>query len=429
MSKPKLSLRRLFSNTRFLLVFSIIIAFIFWIVVALEYAPVIENVVENVPVKIDMENSVPDKLGLQVFGNSDYTVDITVRGNRYDIGGDLITADDFDVVAQTAYVDSSGNHTLKVKTSLKDAEADYEIIATSTEYIEVYFDRYDEKEIEVTPQIKTDLKSVTDSDYIFDENDIIFTTQTVTVSGAKNEVDKITGAYLDINIQDKLTESQTVDAAIRLENESPDGVKYVKINGEDYLTLPVTLPVYKIQTLPVSVSFKNSPSDYLNKPLSYSCYPSEVKVAVMQNGTTSDENLEIGVIDFNEISPQKYSFEFDAADLVDVKVLDNTKTFRVTINVADLSSATYTIDPEAITVKGIDNVNSVDVAVENAGRVTVCGVAAKLANISAEDLSATVDLSGVTLSSRGNRVPITIYIKNENACWVNGTYYAIVRTK
>ncbi len=429
MSKPKLSLRRLFSNTKFLVIFSIVVAFIFWIVVALEYAPVIENVVENVPVKIDIQNSVPDKLGLQVFGKSDYSIDITVKGNRYDIGGDLITADDFDVVAQTAYVDSSGNHTLKVKASIKDADADYEIISTSTEYIEVYFDRYDEKELELTPRIVTDLREIIDSDYIFDENDIIYTTKTVTVSGAENEVSKINAAYIDISVDDKLTESQTVDASVKLENSSSDEIKYVKINGEDSLDLPVTLPVYKIQTLPVSVSFKNSPSDYLNKPLSYSCYPSEVKVAVMQNGTVSENDLEIGVIDFNEITPQKHTFQFDAADLVDIKVLDNTKTFRVTINADDLTASSYTLNSENISVKGIENINSIDIAVENAGRVTISGRAADIADITDEMLLGSIDLTGVTVSSKGNRVPVAITLNNENACWITGTYYAIVRTK
>ena len=89
MKAKKLSLRQLFSNTKFLVVFSIVVAFIFWIVVALEYAPVVENEIKDIPVKIDMNNSVPDKLGLQIFGQSDYTINVTVRGNRY-IVRDLI---------------------------------------------------------------------------------------------------------------------------------------------------------------------------------------------------------------------------------------------------------------------------------------------------------------------------------------------------
>ena len=110
MKAKKLSLRQLFSNTKFLVVFSIVVAFIFWIVVALEYAPVVENEIKDIPVKIDMNNSVPDKLGLQIFGQSDYTINVTVRGNRYIVGGDLLTADDFEATAQTAYVDLSLIH-------------------------------------------------------------------------------------------------------------------------------------------------------------------------------------------------------------------------------------------------------------------------------------------------------------------------------
>lgn len=429
MSKRKLSLRRLFSNTKFLVVFSFVVAFIFWIVVALEYAPVVDNVVENVPVKIDIENSVPDKLGLQVFGNSEYTVDITVRGNRYDIGGDLITADDFDVVAQTAYVNSSGNHTLKIKASLKDADADYEITGISSEYIEVYFDKYEEKEVEVTAKIVSDLNSVTDEEYMFDEDEIIITTQSVMISGAKTEVDKVTGAFAEIIINDKLTESVTLDAEIKLESVTAEELKHIKINGEDTLTVPVTLPVYKIQTLPVSVAFKNSPTDYINNQLSYTCTPAQVKVAVMQNGSQADDTLEVGIIDFNEIAVDKTVFDFKAAELVDVKVLDGTTNFRIRINLTDFVTQAYTINPSNITLTGINNVESVDVSVENAGRILVSGKTADVAKISADDILGTINLSSVDVSSRGNRVPVTVSLKIKNNCWITGTYYAVVRTK
>lgn len=429
MSKRKLSLRRLFSNNKFLVVFSIIVAIVFWIVVALEYAPVVDNIVENVPVKIDIENSVPDKLGLQIFGNNEYTVDITVRGNRYDIGGDLITADDFDVVAQTAYVNSSGNHTLKIKASLKDADADYEITSISSEYIEVYFDKYEEKEVEVSTKIVSDLSAVTDENYLFDEDEIIITTQSVTVSGAKTEVDKVTGAFAEIIIKDKLTESVTFDAEIKLESIGDEELKHIKFNGENQLTVPVTLPVYKIQTLPVSVAFKNSPTDYINNPLSYTCTPSQVRVAVMQNGSQSDDTLEVGTIDFNEISADKTVFDFKASELVDVKVLDGTTNFRIKINLTDLVTQTYTINPSNITLTGIENVDSVDVSVENAGRIFVSGQTANLAKISADDILGTINLSSVDVSSRGNRVPVTVSLKLKNNCWITGTYYAVVRTK
>lgn len=429
MKNPRISLRRLFSNTKFLVVFSIVIAFIFWIVVAIQYAPVIDNVVENVPVRIDIENSVPDKLGLQVFGNSAYTVDITVRGNRYDIGGDLITADDFDVIAQTAYVDSAGNHTLKIKATPKDNDADYEIVSISSEYIEVYFDRYEEKEIEVTPKIITDLNELTDSDYMFNEDEIIFTMNTVTIAGAKTEVDKIKGAYAEILIEYKLVESATIDAQIILDNGTDDEVKYVEINGEPALTVPVTLPVYKIQVLPVSVEFKNSPTDFLNNPINYTCSPSTVRVAIMQNGTKDDKTLEVGTIDFSEISSLNTTFEFKSSDLVDVKILDGTKIFRVKLDMSDYTEKSFTLSSSSIRLTGAENTSAFDVVVENGGLVTVCGKSDSLELLRPADISGIININGITVSENGTRVPVTVTLKDKNNSWVTGTYYAVIRSK
>lgn len=429
MSKRKLSLRRLFSNTKFLIVFSIVLAFVFWIVVALEYAPIVDNVVEKVPVKIDIENSVPDKLGLQVFGNSEFTIDVTVRGNRYDIGGDLLSADDFDVVAQTSYVNSSGDHTLKVKATIKDADADYEIVALSSEYIEVYFDKFEEKELEVTPKIVSELNSIVDSEYLFDENDIIYSDKTVVVSGAKTYVDKVTGANLEIEVDEKLTESVTIDANIKLVTSDADELQHVKINNESQLTLPVTLPIYKIQTLPVSVSFKNSPSDYLNSPIEYSCTPESVKVAVMQNGSNNDKTLDVGVIDFYDITDTNSVFEFSSSDLVDVKVLDGTEIFKIKLDTAGVVSKTLTADPANIKISGSDNDVAVNMILENSGTVNVYGSKDSLVKISSKDIIGAIDLSEVELSSKGNRVPVVMTIKNYDDCWITGTYYAVVKIK
>ena len=331
MKLKKLSLRQLFSNTKFLVVFSILVAFIFWIVVALEYAPVIENEIKDIPVKIDMNNSVPDKLGLQIFGQSDYTINVTVRGNRYIVGGDLLTADDFEATAQTAYVDSAGKHSLVVKVTAKDANADYEIISKSTDYIEVYFDKYAEKEVEVTPRIISELDDYTADDYMFDKADIIYETKTVKVSGAQTEVNSITAAYANIHWQNQ---------------------KYVKINGESRLTVPVTLPVYKMQTSAVSVSFKNTPSDYINSPLLYSISPSRVRVAVLQNGSDTTNSLEIGTIDFANITPSNGSFTFLASNVKTAKFLDGTTSFNVEVNTDGLSTKKLEPNINSIMITG-----------------------------------------------------------------------------
>lgn len=426
MKLKKLSLRQLFSNTKFLVVFSIFVAFIFWIVVALEYAPVIENEIKDIPVKIDMNNSVPDKLGLQIFGQSDYTINVTVRGNRYIVGGDLLTADDFEATAQTAYVDSAGKHSLVVKVTAKDANADYEIISKSTDYIEVYFDKYAEKEVEVTPRIISELDDYTADDYMFDKADIIYETKTVKVSGAQTEVNSITAAYANIPIEKKLTQSETIDASVVLSNGSDLDSKYVKINGESSLTVPVTLPVYKMQTSAVSVSFKNTPSDYINSPLLYSISPSRVRVAVLQNGSDTTNSLEIGTIDFANITPSNGSFTFLASNVKTAKFLDGTTSFSVEVNTDGLSTKKLEPNINSIMITGGSGVSAGNVDLSSIGSVTVVGTQTALASVNANMLEVNINLTNIKLEEGENTVPVTVTLKNSKNCWVSGSYSAVI---
>lgn len=426
MKAKKLSLRQLFSNTKFLVVFSIVVAFIFWIVVALEYAPVVENEIKDIPVKIDMNNSVPDKLGLQIFGQSDYTINVTVRGNRYIVGGDLLTADDFEATAQTAYVDSAGKHSLVVKVTAKDANADYEIVSKSADYIEVFFDKYAEKEVEVTPRIISELDDYTADDYMFDKADIIYDTKTVKVSGAQTEVNSITAAYADIPIEKKLTQSETIDASVVLSNGSDLNSKYVKINGESNLKIPVTLPVYKMQTSAVSVSFKNTPSDYINSPLVYSISPSRVRVAVLQNGSDTTNSLEIGSIDFTQITPSNGSFTFLASNVKTAKFLDGTSSFSVEVNTDGLSKKTLEPGINSIMITGGSGVSAGNVELDSIGQITVVGTQTALKSVNANMLEISINLTNTKLEEGENSVPVTVTLKNSKNCWVSGSYTAVI---
>ncbi|MDD6275339.1 MAG: hypothetical protein PUB20_00720 [Clostridia bacterium] len=432
MKKHKFSLRRLFSNNKFLIAFSIVVAIIFWIVVALEYAPIVENEIKDVPVKIEMENSVPDKLGLQVFSQTEYTVDISVKGNRYVVGGNLLTANDFEVVAQTAYVNAAGNHTLKLKVTPKEADADFEILGMSSEYIEVYFDKYEEKEFEVIPRINTDLENLTADDCIFNKDDIILNDRTVTLSGAKTQIDSIKAVYADIKVDKTLDESLTYDAPINIFADD-SGTNYVKINGEENYTIPVTLPVYKVVNLPTSVAFKNAPADYVNNPIGYTCSPSSVKAAVLMNGGDMPETIEIGTIDFSDISTDNYEFTFDT-NIENVKILDSTTQFTVRVNVANLTQKVLTLKQENVTVTGVKDADSVTLTSSSPWAVTVVGPKSDLDaltdnSVSAQINAAEIDLKSVDLKSGSHKVTMTVYLKNSTSCWAAGTYYATLTVK
>lgn len=420
----RLGLRKLFSNTRFLVAFSIVVAFIFWIVVALEYAPVVENEIKDIPVKIDMTNSVPDKLGLQIFGQSEFTVNVTVKGNRYIVGGELLTAEDFDVTAQTAYVDSAGMHSLLIKVTAKDADADYEIVSKSADYIDVYFDKYAEKEVELKPRVISELDSIADDDCIFDEADIFYANKTVKITGAQETVNSVTSAYADIYIDKPLSKSDTVDAEVVLTNNGRVlDTEYVKINGESSLTVPITLPVYKLTEVTTSVSFKNAPSGFISNPLSYTVSPSRLKVAVLQTGSYSSDSMNVGSIDFAEISPTSSHFAFDAENIKNVKFVNGIQSFSVELDASELSSKALDLKQSSVVVtkpkSGLE-IQSIDYS--SIGKINIVGKTDVLNGVDSNDIKATLDLSSTELKHGVNRVEIKVTLADSDYCWVAGTY-------
>lgn len=426
MSKSKFSLRRLFSNTKFLIAFSLVLAFIFWVVVALEYAPIVDNVIEDVPVTIDMKNSVPDKFGLQIFGQKDFTVDVSVRGSRYIVGGDLLNANDFEVTAQTAYVNSAGSHTLQLKVTAKDPESSFEIIGLSSDYIEVFFDKPAEKQISVEPRIITKLTALTDNGYSFDENDLILPVKTVKITGPETQVDPVKKAYADIEIEKKLNQSETVDAVVSLDNGMDEKPKYVSVNGAEEYKIPVTIPVYKIvDSSELTVDFQNVPSEYVNNPVSYTCIPEKMNVLVLQNGDRIDSVLSVGSIDFSELNTSGNVFSFKTQDIKNVKVTDGTKEISVSVDVGNVSQKSFKLDKSVINFAGNDSKGFAynEAAFEN---VKVIGPAETLEAITLDDFTVTIDPSSLKDGQKSGIVTASVTLKNKDDCWIYGKYDVIL---
>jgi len=115
MKTGRFSLNRLFNNDRFVLIFSIITAIIVWTLVAINVSPETERVVPNVKVTIETKNSVPTQLGLKVFGETDFYVDVTVVGKKYLVSQSALSAEDIIVSAITEDVTTAGIHRLDLK--------------------------------------------------------------------------------------------------------------------------------------------------------------------------------------------------------------------------------------------------------------------------------------------------------------------------
>lgn len=151
MNKIANVIHKLFYDNKVLMVFSFVVAVIIWLLVVISFSPVDTTVIKDVPVTLDLANSVPAQFDLEIFGQSEFFVDVEVSGKRY-ILSSVADKNSIKVVAQTAYVDSAGKHTLSLKASKVKETDEFEIVGLSDEFIEVFFDVYMEQDFNVEPK-------------------------------------------------------------------------------------------------------------------------------------------------------------------------------------------------------------------------------------------------------------------------------------
>lgn len=415
-------LRNLIYNNKIAMLFSLILAFAVWIWVAIEKSPVVEMTVSAVPVKIDMENSVPAQLHLQTFGQTEFYVDVTVTGKRFVVSA--LTPADITVTAQTNYVDSAGTKSLQLKATANDSR-DYEIQGLSQNYIDVYFDTYKEAEFAIEPRISAPEDQTVIDGCILGK--VLFSQSTVVVSGPSAEVNKVTGVVAETAVSAPLSATTTVQPEIKLQTDGQETLSYVELNtGESAVTM--TMPVLKKVVLPTAVTFKNAPGGYLNGDVPVSISPAQVEAAVPIEKVGELKSISVGTIDFSDLDSGYNTFTFQAADITEYTIVDSTARFRVTVNMSGTISASFSVSAQNIAVTAQKEGFHSTVLTQGIENIRVIGTAEEIAALTNEMLYAEVDLSDIELSEGEQTVRARIVIKGSSKAWAAGTYNVRIQT-
>ncbi|MBE6828355.1 MAG: hypothetical protein E7514_07095 [Ruminococcaceae bacterium] len=414
-SKIRFNLRALFYNNKFVLVFSLILAFGIWLWVAINKSPVVENVIVSVPVQIDMAGTIPEQLGLKIFGNTDYTVDVTVSGKKFIVSA--LSTEDIKVTAQTNYVDSAGNKTLTLK-AVNDSNKEFDIVSLSQNYISVYFDTLKEAEFALKANVTSEISQTVPDGCLL--GDAILSKNTVVVSGPSTEVNRITGVNASYVITKMIEQTTTLTPSVELVGASPMQLTNVTVDTGD-TSVTMTIPVLKEVTLPTAVSFKNAPADVLTGNINLTVSPATVKVGVPIEKLEQMKELTVGNVDFSEIDVGVNNFKFDASEHPEYRYDDSITSFRVTIRMNNydtknvnlpVSNVSFTKEHEGFLTNVTQGVNG----------IKLIGPSEDLASISEENIYAEVDLSAFDLKEGVNTVPVKIVINGTSTCWAYGEY-------
>lgn len=414
-------LRSIVYNNKVAMLLSLILAFALWIWVAIEKSPVVEMTISSVPVKIETENSVPAQLNLQMFGQTDYYVDVTVSGKRFIVS--TLTPEDISVTAQTNYVDSAGNKSLQLKAVVGNSK-DFEIVGLSQNYIDVYFDTYKEAEFAIEPRIlASNDQTVIDGCIL---GNVFFSRNSVVVSGPSTEVNKVAGVIAETSVDAPLSSTTTVQPEIKLKTDGNEDLANVLLNiGDTPVTM--TMPVLKIVTLPTTVSFKNAPTWYLTHEVPLTVTPAQVEAAVPIEQIDTIQSISVGTVDFAELDSGYNVFNFKASDVTDYMIIDSSIRFKATVNMSGTTSALFTVPAQNISIIAQKDGFTASLLTGSIENVRVYGTPEEVAALTNEMLYADVDLSDVELTEGEQTVKARIVIKGNTGAWASGSYTVKIR--
>lgn len=415
---------KVFYDNKVLMVFSFVLAVLIWLVVAIALSPIDTAVIKDVPVELDLKNSLPAQFDLQIFGQSEFMVDVEISGKRYIVNSASVNKDSVKVVAQTGYVDSAGKHRLLLKVTKADENDEFEIISVSEEQIEVYFDVYKELALPIEPRV-IGKEGLAKNGYVAGAP--ILSADTVTVSGPATEIDSIKKVYAEMEVDRPLDVTKTQLAQIKAYNENEGLLHYVTFNyGNSEIT--ITLPIYYLVDKPASIDFKNTPLAYIEKGFNYTVSPSTLNAGIQGvDKNTAPETVSIATIDFAHLKPGKNTFTVNAAEIPSVYIVDDIKSFTVTVDVKNCSTKTLVIPEENVNFTNIPEGFEVSGIEKPIGSVMVVGPVSSLEKIRAADIVATVDLKDIDIAANNQTVAAKLSVINRNDCWVSGEYKVILK--
>lgn len=411
-------LRKLLGNKRFTVPFSLGLAFVLWLVITINQNPIIERSFSDMTINVNLENTFASDKGMSIVDDiSTQKFTVVVRGASYAVSS--ITSGDINVYASAASVDAPGEYDLDVMASKTNQLANYEILSVTPSTMKVSFDYIDTKDFTIKPKTE----GATAKDGLIAENGIVSGTEndTVTISGPRTVMNKISSVVALAKVNKTLDVSETFDADIVLYDEQGNQI------SDEHLTLSinkvkVTVPISKTKTVPVLVDFTNLPNGFDKNSISYSLNYSSVTVIGKPETVDKTESVILSPIDLTAVSPTANSFDVSAKLPEGVRLVDNIEYFNVKLNIDNYSQKVITVSD--ITCNGLGSGLKIQNIAE-IKNVRICGPKSVIKNIGSA--YAEIDLSGKTAGQHS--VEVNISFKENNNIWAIGTYTTTVSIK
>ncbi len=374
-------------------VLCIFVAFIIWLYVTAVESPDYEETIYQVPVDLIGVSTIEKEYNLSVFSGYDATVDISIKGQQSTIN--RYTVEDFNVTADVSDLSDGGRYELDLSF---DMPSGVTLSKSSDKTVDVYIDEKTSTAIDVKPRV-TYVSNYEVGDFELD-NDVVI------ISGPKKLVNEVDYAVVRVDAG-TVDAKTTVSGPLTIVNKSGEDMSnpYLKLSKSE---AKVTIPIYDVKEVKVNVPLKYG---YYNKnTATIKVVPETIVLRGDPNVLQTITSVNTTVVDEKKITgdstlklaiqiPDNVSLSSAASDSVEVSITHTGTTVK-TLNVKNFNvigddDLSYRILNSYVTVK-------------------LRGTAEELKEITADDITINVDLSGYDSNSTTISMPVSITIDSDS---------------
>ena len=407
--------RKLLKNDKFVLVFSLVAAFVLWMVITINENPVRDTTFSDITISVATEGTAAGDLGLDLISISSNTASVKVSGPSYLLSS--LKSNDISVTLPLSDVTEAGSYEIDLVAASANTGG-VNIVGITPAKVTAVFDYTDTKEFNVEVEA---VGAVAVSGLVADTPTVSSSADaTLSITGPRSELAKIYRVVALANVNKTLDSTQSFDANLHLYDA--DGKELDK-SSYSIPMVKITVPILKQKVVELKATFSNKPEYYETNDIPHTV--STKKVSILGPATTVDDikSISLTPIDFDNISSNSKQFEVSPILPNGVKLAENIDVVTVTINTSSFKEKVYTV--KNFEFKNIEN--GLSPTASSIKNVRIFGPRADMDKLSSSDLYAVADLSGKTAGEY--TVSVRIYSKKYNTVWQLGTYNVVVTIK
>ena len=406
----------IFSNKTFLIVLSVIIAFVSWVVVSLDSNDTKGRTISGLSIDMDQVDDTISELGLSVISSDDTRVAVRVEGVTYAILIMNACAWALDV----SDVDSAGTHTVPLRGEIVSADAgNVSIVEISPANIQMKFDSLQTLTLDIRARLTG--YSVPEDEYLI--RDVTVSPRSVELTGPAEEIERISQCIVEEEINEELTSSYTTTLPLKFLDTDGNELQ-LEYTTSDITEARVTLPILKKKEVPVTLSFINVPEGFPVNQLDFTISNETIEVAGPESNIDQYREISLGQIDIRTLDLNStYSFSVE----LPTGYVNTQNIQSVLVQFDSTGMVEKNFNVTNIVVENVPLNYEVEVTTEQINDVRVIGPQSIVNGLVAGDIVATIDLSESSSIASGQiELPVKITIPNKGLVWASGNYRAII---